>query len=106
MPGSDVQNVSLLAARTKLGQLVKRASEKDERFVVECAGKPSVIIMSVRDFFRNIAPPPPAFRAVREEAAKNGAHSLSMREIDAEIAAQRRQSPRRSALKGRKQPTA
>ena len=92
-----MQNVvSALTARTQLGQILRRASEKDERFVVDRRGKPSVIIMSVRDYIRNIAPTPAAYRAIRQEAKKNGSSSLSMREIDREIAAHQRQ--------GRKKP--
>ena len=88
--------VSALAARTQLGQILKRASEKDERFVVDRRGKPSVIIMSVRDYIRNVAPTPAAYRAIREEAKQNGTSSLSMREIDAEIAAHRRQGKKKT----------
>jgi prevent-host-death family protein len=88
-----MQNVvSALTARTQLGQILRRASEKDERFVVDRRGKPSVIIMSVRDYIRNIAPTPAAYRAIRQEARKNGSSSFSMREIDREIAAHRRQA--------------
>jgi prevent-host-death family protein len=97
-----MQNVvSALTARTQLGQILKRASEKDERFVVDRRGKPSVIIMSVRDYIRNIAPTPAAYRAIRQEAKKKGSSSLSMREIDREIAAHRGQ-----ARKNRNHPAA
>ena len=93
-----MQNVvSALTARTQLGQILKRASEKDERFVVDRRGKPSVIIMSVRDYIRNIAPSPAAYRAIRQEARKNGSSSFSMREVDREIAAHRRQSTKNRA---------
>jgi prevent-host-death family protein len=83
--------VSALTARTQLGQILKRASERDERFVVDRRGKPSVIIMSVRDYVRNIAPTPPALHAIQEDAERNGTSKLSMAEIDREIAAVRRQ---------------
>ena len=88
--------VSALTARTQLGQILRRASEKDERFVVDRRGKPSVIIMSVRDYIRNVAPTPAAYRAIREEAKQNGTSSLSMREIDSEIAAHRRQGKKKT----------
>src|SRR5580700_2402735 len=84
--------VSALTARTQLAQILKRTSEKDERFVVDRRGKPSVIIMSVRDYIKNMASTPAAYRSIRQEAARNGMSSLSMREIDREIAAHRRQS--------------
>jgi hypothetical protein len=83
--------VSAVTVRTQLGQILKRASERDERFVVDRGDKPSVIIMSVRDYIRTIAPTPSAYRDIRQEAKKNGASSLSMREIDREIMAYRRQ---------------
>jgi len=91
--------VSAVTARTQFGRILKRASEKDERFVVDRRGKPSVIIMGVRDYIKNIAPTPAAYRAIRQEAKKKGSSTLSMREIDREIAAQRRQS-----VKKRSQP--
>jgi prevent-host-death family protein len=88
-----MQNVvSALTARTQLGQILRRASEKDERFVVDRRGKPSVIIMSVRDYIRNVAPTPAAYRAIRQEARNSGSSHMSMREIDREIASHRRQS--------------
>jgi prevent-host-death family protein len=97
-----MQNVvSALTARTQLGQILRRAAERDERFVVDRRGKPSVIIMSVRDYIRNIAPTPAAYRAIRQEAKKNGSSSLSMAEINREIASHRRQ-----ARKNRNQPAA
>jgi prevent-host-death family protein len=88
--------VSALTARTQLGQILKRAAEGDERFVVDRRAKPSVIIMSVRDYIRNIAPTPAAYQAIRQDAKKNGSSSLTMREINAEIAAYRRQGSRKN----------
>jgi len=100
MPVSTIENtkskrmqnvVSALTARTQLGQILKRASEKDERFVVDRRGKPSVIIMSVRDYIRNIAPTPPSLRAMQKDARRKGTATLSMTQIDREIAAVRRE---------------
>jgi prevent-host-death family protein len=93
--------VSAITARAKFGEILKRAAEQDERFVVDRNGKPSVIIMGMRDYIRNIAPTPAAYRAIRQEAKTNGGSSLSMREINREIAAYRRQ-----AKKNSKQPAA
>ena len=92
--------ISALTARTQLGQILKRASECDERFLVDRRGQPSVIIMSIKDYIKNIAPTPPAYRAIREDAKRKGTNQLSMREIDREIAAVRRQRQ----VKNSKQP--
>ena len=83
--------ISALTARTQFGQILKRASERDERFLVDRRGQPSVIIMGIRDYIKNIAPTPPAYRAIREDARRKGTNKLSMREVDREIAAVRRQ---------------
>ena len=82
--------ISAVTARTQLGQILRRAGEKDERFLVDRRGEPAVIIMSVKDYISNIAPTPAAYSAARREAKRKGAGSLSMREIDREIAAVRR----------------
>jgi len=88
--------ISALTARTQLGQILKRATESDERFLVDRRGQPSVIIMSIKDYIKNIAPTPPAYRAIREDARRKGANELSMREINREISAVRRQGQARN----------
>jgi prevent-host-death family protein len=89
--------VSALDARARLGQIMERATEKEERFIVDRRGKPSVIIMSVRDYLRNIAPTPAAYRAIRREAEKSGSSSLSARDIEHEIAAVRLQTGKKKS---------
>lgn len=48
--------VSALTARTQLGQIIKRATQKNERFVIDRRGEPAVIIMSIKDYVDTIAP--------------------------------------------------
>jgi len=83
--------IPAVTARTQLGQILKRAGEGDERFLVDRRGEPAVIIMSVRDYIKNIAPPRASVKAIREDAARKGTGSLSMREIDRIVATVRRQ---------------
>ena len=78
--------ISAVTARTQLGQILKRAGEGDERFLVDRRGEPAVIIMSIKDYIKNVAPAPEAYKATRQDAKRKGASSLSMREIDREIA--------------------
>src|SRR5436853_4826667 len=84
--------ISAVTARTQLGQILKRAGEGDERFLVDRRGEPAVIIMSVRDYIKNIAPPTAATKAIREDAKRKGTSGLSMREIDRVVATVRRQN--------------
>jgi len=45
-------------ARTQFGQIMDRAVQNNERLIVERCGEPAVVIMSVQDFVRAIAPAP------------------------------------------------
>jgi prevent-host-death family protein len=89
--------VSALTARTQLGQIIRRTSRDNERFVVEHRGEPSVIIMSVKDFINTIAPTPDWLEAIGSEAKRKGLNKLTMRQIDAEIRAARRERRQRIA---------
>jgi prevent-host-death family protein len=83
--------VSALTARTQFGQIMERATKNNERFVVDKRGEPTVIIMSLRDYIRAIAPPPEWLSEIRAESKRKGTDKLTMREINAEIAAYRRE---------------
>ena len=47
--------------------------------------------MGIRDFLKTIAPEKPVLAAIRAAARKSGKHKLSMRDIDREIRAYRRE---------------
>ena len=83
--------VSALAARTQFGQIMRRATKQHTRFIVDRRGEPQVVIMSVQDFLRTIAPEKKVVAAIRAFARKQGKNKLSMRQIDAEIRAYRRE---------------
>jgi prevent-host-death family protein len=83
--------VSALAARTQFGQIMRRAQAGGTRFVVDKRGEPQVVIMGIRDFLKTIAPEKPVLAAIRASARKSGKNKLSMRGIDREIRAYRRE---------------
>lgn len=89
--------VSALTARTQLGQIMKRTAQRNERFVIERRGQPSVIMMSIKDYVDTIAPAPDWLKAIGTEAKKKGLNKLTMRQIDAEIDIARKER-RKSAL--------
>jgi prevent-host-death family protein len=78
-------------ARTQFGQIMDRAVENNERFVVERRGEPAVVIMSVQDFIRTTAPPPDWLQKAWSGAKRRGLDKLTSKAIDAEIAAYRRE---------------
>jgi prevent-host-death family protein len=78
-------------ARTQFGQIMDRAVEHNERFVVDRRGEPAVVIMSVQDFIRTAAPPPDWLQKAWNGARRRGLDKLTAQDINAEIAAYRRE---------------
>jgi len=90
------KKISALTARTQFGQIMDRAVEKQERFLVDRRGEPAVIIMSVDDYLETIAPEDTALKKTRDEAKRAGLDKLTMEDIDAEIATYRREKRAKS----------
>jgi hypothetical protein len=85
------RKISALTARTQLGQIMNRAIENNDRFLVERNGEPAVLIMSVTDYVKTFAPPPNWLEKSWNSAKRQGIDKLTIKDIDAEIAASRRQ---------------
>ncbi len=78
-------------ARTQFGQIMDLAVKNNERFVVDQRGEPAVVIMSVQDFVRTAAPPPDWLQKAWAGAKRRGLETLTLDDINAEIAAHRRE---------------
>src|ERR1700736_1708376 len=78
-------------ARTQFGQIMDLATKNNERFIVDRRGEPAVVIMSVQDFIRTAAPPPDWLQKAWSGAKRRGLDTLTPADIDAEIAANRRE---------------
>jgi prevent-host-death family protein len=94
--------ISALTARTQLGQIMKRASERNERFLVGRRGEPKIMIMGIRDYIRTIAPAPEWLKEIWAESRRKGTDKLTMREIDAEIRTARREQRNKNASSERR----
>jgi prevent-host-death family protein len=88
--------ISASAARAQFGWVLRRAASKQERFLVDRNGQPQVVILSVQDYLRNFIPEPEILRVIRENARRTGAARLTMRQINAEISACRRERRRKN----------
>jgi prevent-host-death family protein len=84
-------------ARTQFGQIMDRAVENNERFVVERRGEPAVVIMSVQDFIRTVAPAPDWLQKAWKGAKRRGLDKLTPADVDAEITAYRREKKNHAA---------
>ncbi len=78
-------------ARTQFGQIMDLATKNNERFVVDRRGEPSVVIMSVQDFIRTVAPPPDWLQQAWTSAKQRGLDAMTLDEINAEVDAYRRE---------------
>jgi prevent-host-death family protein len=85
------RRVDAHVARTQFGQIMERAVKNNERFIVERRGEPAVVIMSVRDFIRTAAPAPDWLQKAWKGAKRRGLDKLTPEDINAEIAAYRRE---------------
>ena len=84
-------------AGARLGEIVDTAVKENARFIVRRGGEPAAVIMSIEDFIRTIAPPPEWLRKIWAGAKERGVDRMTMEEIDAEIAAVRRERAGRGA---------
>ena len=85
------RRVDAHVARTQFGQIMNRAIENNERFVVDRRGEPAVVIMSVEDFIKTVAPPPRWLEKAWSNAKHRGLDKLTPQQIDLEIKAYRRE---------------
>jgi hypothetical protein len=79
-------------ARTQFGQIMDLATKNNERFIVDRRGEPAVVIMSVQDFIRTVAPPPDWLEKAWSGAKRRGLDALVPTDIEAEIVAHRRKT--------------
>jgi prevent-host-death family protein len=77
-------------ARTQFGQIMDLAIRNNERFIVDRRGEPAVVIMSVQDYVRTVAPAPDWLQKAWAGARRRGLDTLPTDEIEAEIEAARR----------------
>lgn len=81
--------IDALTARTRFGELMDEVDADQVRFVVSRRGKAKVVILSVRDYLKNVIKQPDLLTTIQVSAQEAGLDKLSEAEIDAEIAAHR-----------------
>ena len=93
---STTNIVSAVEARTQFGQLLRRVTKNNERFVIDRRGEPQAIIMSLDDYIDAIAPEPNWLTKIGEASKRPSTDTPTMRAITVEIAAARRQMATRA----------
>lgn len=88
--------VSALTARTRLGQIIKRATQKNERFVVDRRGEPTVVIMSMKDYIDSIVPTPEWLSKIHDASKRRGTDKLTVSQISSIVTEARREHSKKS----------
>ena len=84
------RRIDAALARTQLGQIMDRAVDNNERFIVDRRGEPAVVIMSVQDFMKTVAPPPNWLQKAWSGAKLRGIERFTLEDINQEIDASRK----------------
>lgn len=96
-PAQKTTVISALTARTQLGQIMRRAADRKERFLVGRRGQPTVVIMSIEDYVDAVSPAPDWLVAAWEQAKSSKVDKLTTGEIDREVRAHRKAKRQKSA---------
>ena len=88
--------IDAFSARTRFGELMERSEKENVRFLVSRRGKPTVVVLSVKDYLQNIVKESRLLTEIQQESKKAGLDQLSDKEIEAEIAAYRRSNLKNS----------
>ncbi len=82
--------IDALSARTRLGEVMEEAEKENTRFLVSRRGKPSVVIIGVEDYLRNVVKKNDLLAEIQLGAQKVGLDKTTPKEIEAEIRSYRR----------------
>ncbi|MDA8307733.1 MAG: type II toxin-antitoxin system Phd/YefM family antitoxin [Deltaproteobacteria bacterium] len=77
--------IDALSARTRLGEIMEEAEKESTRFLVSRRGKPSVVILGVEDYLRNVVKKSDLLAEIQLEAQKAGLNKMTGEQIDAQI---------------------
>ena len=91
--------IGLDEARKNLSKIVQEATIGKTRYLLGTRGKPKAVLIGVEDYLRNVLKRDrmSVIAEIQLEAKAKGLDKLTMREIDKEIRAARRERSRRSA---------
>jgi prevent-host-death family protein len=91
------QIIPALTARTQFGQILRRAGQNKERFVVERRGGPGVVILGIDEYLKTFVKPGSIVDEIHAYVSEKGLRPPSMRAIDKEIKRSRRERPKKQA---------
>jgi prevent-host-death family protein len=94
------KNVPALIARTHFGQILERASQNNERFVITKKGEAKAIILGVEDFLQAVENPPESLVELHKQAKRSGTYEMTLEETEKEIESVRGVKQKHPAKRG------
>jgi hypothetical protein len=85
------RRIDAAVAASQLGQIMDQAVKSNDRFIVDRGEEPPVVILNVGELLRIATPVPEWLQAAWNGARERSLDSMTLDEIDAEIAAYRRE---------------
>jgi hypothetical protein len=83
--------ISTTRAAAQLDELIRKANRQKTRFIVGKPGEAAGVLVGIEDYIRTFAPEPKVLKVIGEQSKKKGTDKLTIRHIDREIAAYRKE---------------
>jgi prevent-host-death family protein len=71
-----------LSVRSTFGSILRRLDEERRSIIIEKRGKPTAVLMDIRDYVKLAAPEPEVLKLIGDEAARSGKNRMSPKQID------------------------
>jgi prevent-host-death family protein len=71
-----------LNVRSTFGSILRRLDEERRSIIIEKRGKPTAVLMDIRDYVKLAAPEPEVLKLIGDEAARSGKNRMSPKQID------------------------
>jgi prevent-host-death family protein len=96
---TPLQLIGMGKARRDLSKLVKDVTTRKSRYLLSARGKPQAVVLGIDDYLRNILQDRrwSILKEIHQEALAKGLDKLSIKEIDQEVRAARRELSTRTS---------
>jgi prevent-host-death family protein len=71
-----------LNVRSTFGSILRRLDAERRSLIIEKRGKPTAVLMDIRDYVKLAAPEPEVLKLIGDEAARSGKNRMSSKQID------------------------
>ena len=77
---SDTIVVPALSLRANLGKFLRRVETERRSLVIEKRGRPTAVLLNIRDYVKLAAPEPEVVKIIGDEAKRNKTNAMTARQ--------------------------